>query len=250
MAKISQINRFPVKGLSGEALDAVELRSGELLPNDRRFAIWHGRGRIDPASPVWKPKGFFLQLMSNERLARLQTEFDAASGTLTILRKGRQVARGKITDPVGRTVIEQFIAAYMKDDLRGSPKLLECADHGFSDEREAYVSLINAASVKDMERVVGRPVSVDRFRGNFIIDGLEPWAELGWVDKTIRIGGVSLQVAARTGRCAAIDVDPESGERDAALPQAMTNAYGHSDCGMFAMVAEGGRISVGDAVEI
>ena len=250
-ASIQALYRYPVKGLSAESLDRVELRAGEAVPHDRRFAIAHGAAkRLDPANPEWMPKGFFLQLMSNEKLATLGTRFDPDSGFLTISRNGRRVCRGKITDPTGRAVVEQFMTAYMGAQARGQPKLVECREQPFSDTKVPFVSIINAASARDLGRVVGKLVNPMRFRGNILIDGIAPWSEFDWVGKTIRVGGAILRVEERTGRCAATNVDPETGARDMVLPRSMQHAFGHEDCGVYARVVEGAVVSTGEEISV
>jgi uncharacterized protein YcbX len=250
-ARIRALYRYPVKGLSAEPLDRVELRAGEAVPHDRRFAIAHGAARrLDPANPEWMPKGFFLQLMANEKLATLQTRFDPESGLLTIARNGRQVCRGNITEPTGRAVVEQFMAAYMGSQARGQPRLVECRGQPFSDTRSPFVSLINEASAADLGRVVGRPVDPMRFRGNILIEGVAAWNELDWVGRTLRIGEAALRVEERTGRCAATNVDPETGIRDMTLPRSMHHAFGHEDCGVYARVVESGAVAPGDPITI
>ena len=46
--RVSAIYRYPVKGLTPEKLDGVELKPGETLPFDRAYAIENGPGRFDP----------------------------------------------------------------------------------------------------------------------------------------------------------------------------------------------------------
>ena len=43
-AEIKHIYRYPVKGLSPQAMDAVDLAAGDYLPGDRRFAVALGLG--------------------------------------------------------------------------------------------------------------------------------------------------------------------------------------------------------------
>src|SRR5512145_3175803 len=108
VGSVRAIFRYPVKGLSAEALERVALEPGGTLPYDRAWAIENGQGRFDPEQPKHLPKIHFLMLMRNERLATLETRFDDASQTLTILRAGKQVARGDLATKLGRTMIEQF----------------------------------------------------------------------------------------------------------------------------------------------
>jgi hypothetical protein len=189
-------------------------------------------------------------LMRDERLATLVSRFDADSETLSLLRDGKQVARGQLTTPIGRSLIEQFLAAYMQAELRGRPKIVSAAGHSFSDVSAKCVHIVNLASVREVERHVGRPVDPLRFRANLYIDGLEPWVELSWLDKAVAVGAAQLKVFMRTQRCAATNVDPANGARDMAIPAALQRGWGHMDFGIYAKVASSGLIATGDAVTV
>ena len=247
---VAELHRYPVKGLSAQALEAVELRAGRPIPHDRRFAIAHGTAPIDPAAPRWLSKAHFLQLMSNPRLAALAAEYDADTTMLALKRGGRTVAHGALSTANGRTVIEQFFAAYMKAEMRGAPRLVDRGEEAFSDADAPFLSIINRASVADLERVVGSPVDPARFRGNIVLDGAAAWAELGWVGRRLRIGGAELTVEARIGRCAATNVDPGTGQRDLTVPRDLRRGFGHEDCGVYARVSVGGRVAPGDTVTL
>src|SRR5262245_12233432 len=110
---LAQIYRYPVKGLTPEALDRIAVTPGQGLPQDRRFALALAETKFDVAAPAWMPKTKFLMLMKNERLAKLRTRFDAASGVLTITRDGKVEAEANILTASGRAQIEDFVAAYM-----------------------------------------------------------------------------------------------------------------------------------------
>ncbi|HZT47242.1 MAG TPA: MOSC domain-containing protein [Hyphomicrobiaceae bacterium] len=246
--RVAALYRYPIKGLTPQPLPKVALTPGETLPFDRAWAIENGPGRFDPSSPRHLPKINFLMLMRDERLATLRTEFDEVTQALTILRDGKQVARGVLTTPLGRQLIEQFIAAYMKAELRGAPKIVHAAGHSFSDVAAKCVHIVNLASVREIERTVGRPVDPLRFRANFYLEGLAPWVELGWMDKVVRIGTASLSVFKRTQRCEATNVDPARGVRDMAIPAHLLRTWGHQDFGVYAKVGVGGEVGVGAAV--
>src|SRR5262245_52421099 len=245
---VDSLYRYPLKGLSPERLQSVALAPNETLPFDRAYAIENGPGRFDPAAPRHLPKITFLMLMRDERLATLRTRFDDATETLTIQRDGKQVARGQLTTPLGRQLIEQFMAAYMKAELRGPPKIVHAAGHSFSDVAAKCLHIVNLASVRELERAIGRPVDPLRFRANLYIDGVAPWGEFGWHDKDLRVGEARLSVFARTQRCEATNVDPATGARDMAIPAQLMRAWGHQDFGVYAKVAIAGQIGVGAPV--
>ena len=87
---LSDIRRYPVKGMSGETLDAVDVIAGEALPHGRRFALANGSSGFNRAAPGWMPKNHFLNLSRDEKLAQLAVHFDPETTTLTVERGGRQ----------------------------------------------------------------------------------------------------------------------------------------------------------------
>ena len=245
---LAHIHRYPVKGLSKQSLDQVDLTPGDGIPHDRRFAITHGTSLFDPAQPDWQPKHHFLMLMANERLAQLDTAFDPETGTLKIRRDGKQVASGNLTTLIGRELINQFFAAFMEREVPGVPKIVDAPGVAFTDNPEKLVSIISLTSIADLERVTRRPVDPVRFRGNLLIDGADPWQEFDWVGRDIIIGSVRLHVVDRIGRCAATTVNPKTSERDINIPKMLTSGFGHTDCGVYARVVEGGTIAVGTPI--
>ncbi len=247
--KISSLYRYPVKGLSGEPLQSVVLTADAYFPFDRMFAIENGTSGFDENAPQHQPKIKFLMLMRNERLAKLSTKFDQNTDVLTISRDGRQVSRGDISTPAGRSIIEQFFAAFCKEDLRGPPKLLAAPEgFRFTDSRKGFVSLINLDSVRDLARVIGQDIDPLRFRGNIMLEGLDPWAENDLVGTTIQLGAVKLEILKRIERCAATNVNLRTATRDLNIPKTLLTAFGHTDCGVYARVTDGGEIKLNDDV--
>src|SRR3954468_6000630 len=117
--EITDIYRYPVKGLSPEPLARVALAPGGTLPADRRYAIENGPSGFDPAAPKWMSKAYFLMLQRDEWLAGLHTQFDDASHTLTIHEGDREVARGDLETAEGRGAIERFLADRFGGQLKG-----------------------------------------------------------------------------------------------------------------------------------
>lgn len=248
-AQISELYRYPVKGMSAEALDEVDLTVGETIPFDRAYAIENGGGRFDPLAPRHLPKINFIMLMRDEKLAALETRFNAATQTLTIFRGGKQVASGQLTTTLGRSMIEQFVAGFLGGERRGSPKIVLAEGHSFSDVPIKCLHIVNLATIAELERAAGEKIHPLRFRANVYLSGLEPWAEFNLVDKHIVAGGARLRVFDKTVRCAATNVNPETAQRDMAIPQLLQRNFGHDEFGIYASVIEPGRVAVGDTVE-
>jgi MOSC domain-containing protein len=246
-ARIRSIYRYPVKGLSPEPLERARLEVGATLPADRLYAIENGPSGFDPAAPRHQPKQRYLMLMRNERLARLRTRFDDASQTLAIAADGRETTRGDLGTPDGRAAVERFFAAFCADELRGPPKVLHAPGFSFSDVARKVLSIINLASVAAIEGAVGAPVHPLRFRGNLYVTGWPAWHEFDLVGQEIAIGAAArLAIVKRIVRCAATDVDPDTGIRDLSIPETLMQSFGHADCGVYGEVRQAGDIAVGD----
>ena len=247
-AKIASIYRYPVKGLSPEPLEKVALAPGQTLPSDRRYAIENGPSGFDPAEPKWMPKPHFLMLQRDEWLAALHTHFDDLSQTLTIRQNGAITAQGDLETTEGRAAIEQFFAGKFAGAIKGPPKVLASRSHSFSDVAMKVVSIINLASLRAIENMVGQPVHPLRFRANLYVEGWPAWHEAGLLDQTLAIGEVRLKVVKRITRCAATNVDPDTAARDLTIPNTLMRRFGHNECGIYAEVIAGGTVAVDDAI--
>jgi uncharacterized protein len=246
--QIVGIYRYPVKGLSPEALQQVALTVGQTLPGDRRYAIENGPSGFAPDQPKYLPKSYFLMLMRNERLAGLQTHFNESSNVLTVSENGKAAVCGDLETSEGRAAIEAFFAANFAGELKGPPKVLSGGGHSFSDVAKKVVSIVNLGSIAAIEAVVGRTVHPLRFRANLYVGGWPAWHEFELLGQTLAIGDSRLKVVKRIVRCAAVNVDPQTAARDLDLPHTLMHRFGHADCGVYAEVIAGGNISVGDAI--
>ncbi len=248
-ASLVSIHRYPVKGFSAETLADVELEAGRFFPGDRLYAVENGPSGFDPQAPAYKDKTAFLVLMRNARIAALKTRFDQDSHVFSLSGAQGSVA-GDLRTADGCAKVEAFLSAFMGEAARGPLKVLAAPEgHRFTDSlRSGFVSLVNLASVRDLEARMGARVDPIRFRMNLHLDGWAPGAELELVGRTLAIGPVRLKVLKRTERCAATSVNPDTAERDLNVVKGLHMAYGHTDCGIYAKVLTGGRIAPGDAV--
>ena len=251
--RIAAIYRYPVKGLSAEPLPLATLRPGDCLPHDRRFAIALPSTRFDPQRPEWLAKTHFVMLMRDEKLARLKTRFEAASGELTIEHDGAVALRACITAPEGCRAASQFLGDFLGPAVAGPLRIVEAPGHAFADARkkpnataDKYVSLINRASIAALERFVAAPVDPLRFRANVYFDSAPAWRELDWVGTEIALGGARLRIVSPITRCAATQVNPATAERDLDIPAALQQGFGHNLMGIYGEVVEGGDIAAGD----
>ena len=150
----------------------------------------------------------------------------------------------------GRAAIEYALQEFMGGEARGPLKVLEAPGHSFSDVAAKVVHIINLGTIAELAEAAHKPLHPVRFRANLYLEDLKPWSEFDLIGKKIRAGGVTLKVTKRVERCAAVDVDPDTAQRDTELPQTIWRKTGDTDCGIYASVVEGGAINEGDRIEI
>lgn len=253
--KIEALTRFPVKGLSGQALDSVTLEAGQGFPGDRRFGFARPNSGYDPADPKPLPKTKFYMLARDASLALLDTVYDDRTGFLSLTATDGN-RRFNISTAEGKQEASKFLQSYLSLPEEETPQLYEASPHRFTDvsvhssEMMNAVSIINLDSVDALSRAIGQYVDARRFRGNIQLSGLAPFAELDSVGQEFTIGSVRLKIVKRTRRCPATEVNLETGERDMKPPRLLREHYGHMDMGVYALVEQGGVLAVGSDVEL
>ncbi len=249
--RVEHIYRYPVKGLTAEALDEVHLPEGGMVPWDRAFALAQGDAPFDPEQPRYiHPKRHFLNLMANPRAALLKAAFDPRTGTLALHAPDGEGLAENALSPMGRARIAAFLIRFLGAEARGEPRFHHVPGHHFADDSKRYVSVIGEATLRDLEHRVGAARERLRFRANLYVSGAAPWAEFDWVGQELQVGSARLQVVQRITRCSATNVNPETAERDAKPVIELREHYGSAELGVYARVLGGGFVAPGSAVEL
>lgn len=249
MGMVSSIYRYPIKGLSGQRVNGVALEEGRPFPFDRIFALARPGVPVDEEQPSWAKKGLFIMLMLEEQLAQVRTHLDAETLQLDVFRGDERVLSANLGSADGRRDTEEFIQRIVPS-LSSPPKLVRSASGHFMDKPDNVLSLINLATVRDLEKRWGNALDPLRFRANFYVDGLAPWSEFDWIGSDIRIGDATFRVDRRNGRCSATNVNPSSGLRDLDIPGSLRSAFGHKDFGVYLVTRKAGKVVMGDPVQV
>src|ERR1700734_3685069 len=139
--RIEYLYRYPVKGLTAEALDEAEVEAGGAIPWDRAFALAHGDAGFDPGNPTWLPKWNFLCQMKHAKAALLFSVFDPGTKTLRIRAPDGSGIEASAMPPEARERIGGFVADYLRHEARGQPTFHHNLGHVFSDQKTKVVSL-------------------------------------------------------------------------------------------------------------
>ncbi len=246
-AQIAALRRHPVKGFSAEPLTFADLEAGQCFPCDRMFAVENGPSGFDPAAPGHISKQKFTVLAALPEVARVRTTFDEATGTFRAQAAGHPDFTGRLADPAACAALEAWLTTFLGAEARGPLRVVQAPGHRFMDHPLGHVSIVNLASVRDLEARLGRPLDPLRFRANVYVEGWPAWAENDWAGRDLMLGFARAKVFRPIVRCVATHVDLETGERDIDVVKALFDNYGHMDCGIYVHVTHGGRIGLGDA---
>ena len=111
------------------------------------------------------------------------------------------------------------------------------------------LSLITTQTIARLSETVGVPLDVQRFRPNILVEAAEPtpFLEDSWVGRVLCIGGMSMRIDKRDGRCVVITIDPVTAERNPAVLRAV--ARDRQGClGVYGSTVQPGRAAMNDFV--
>ena len=270
---VRALHRFAVKGLERDELPSVLLSANEGFPSDRRWALHFDDAKpfdAQAAQPEWLHKSNFLCVFTaTELLAGFDTSFDDATATLRVWRRSAQQAgatregdellAARLDEEEGRAAAATFFSDACG---RGCSVVTAGAAHQFGNTGSGLkasgdlrtVHLVNENTVAALSEACGVALHSDRFRPNLIVGGALPaWEEFRWVGREVKLGEATLRVISRTVRCEGINADARHGsfKADVDIPGLLDKHFPEHGpyLGVYAQVVEGGRVSVGDAVQ-
>ena len=230
VGRIAGLWRYPVKSLGPEALQETHI-GWNGLAGDRRWAFV--RNNMERSSFPW------LTLREVPNMAQYIPSFSdpgIPDTSPTIVRT-----------PTG----ELFDAT---DPALGA-ELSQCGVRLIRYARGIFdtfpLSLITTQTIARLGEMVGEELDVQRFRPNILVDTVEdtPFQEDEWVGHVLRLGGVSMRVDKRDGRCVVITVDPKTGKRSPSILRAVQQER-QGSLGVYGTTEEQGTVAVNDTLLI
>lgn len=253
---------YPVKSGGAVCPDGTLVEASGLL-HDRRWMVVDPDGRFltrrdVPALARLRvtavDDGWRLSFGTPDDALLPRSADDGAACTVTVweetmqAREGPPGVSGWLSRRLGRAV--RLVHAGDADLRPVDPAYAQPGDRvGFADGFPLL--LVNERSVDELSRRTGRGLSHRRFRPNLVVDGGTPFAEDGWA--AVRIGGVDFDVVKPCARCVVVDQDPDSGDPDRGVLQAL-GAFRKGDRGVLfgenLIPRSTGEIRVGDPVQV
>ena len=245
--RLTEIWRHPIKSHGRERLDHVRLSAGAALPFDRHWAVLHDNARVEGEG--WHPCQNFMIGTRVPGLAGLWARLDEAAARVEL----RHAALGAFAlhpdRPEEAAAFFDWLAPILPSDRARPRSVLRAGARGMTDSDYPSVSLMNRASHLAVAEAMGRELEPERWRGNFWIEGLAPWAEVDLVGRELRLGGAVLRVVEPIRRCLHTAANPVTGARDADTLGTLSGTFGHQDFGVYAEVIESGPVALGDSLE-
>ncbi|MGV6849858.1 MAG: MOSC domain-containing protein [Marinibacterium sp.] len=248
--RLAQIWRHPIKAHGRERIDQVTLEAGKALPWDRVWAVAHESSCFDPARPSWNPPGDFSRGANSPRLQAITAFTDPAYRSVTLFHPDLPDLTIKSDDHGDACEFIQWVMPISLGTRLLPARLVRAPDEAMTDTGYQSISLINLASHQALADHMGQDLSPLRWRGNFLIEGFEAWAEMDWIGKTLTVGETELEIVEPIGRCRMTEANPETGHRDADTLRGLREGFGHTNCGVYAKVTKGGFIQEGDRIEV
>ena len=251
---ITSINFCPVKSLSFQSLKSCNIKKDRGIVNDRVFAFSRGinleKAKLIEKNPKKRKLNILLSLKNSPVLNKYNFIYN--KNRLVLNYNGKEIISISTDKPEERSLISEKLAKLEKS-LKEPIYLLKNNEFPFFDTSHSNkifnsISLININSISDFEKKINEKVEFQRFRGNFYMDGIEPWEERKWIGKTIKINNVSFKVENNIPRCVAINLKPKSDDNSLNLLQSLKKTYNHFDIGVYLTALEDGIINVGDKI--
>lgn len=199
MARLERLRIYPVKGLDGIDIDAIDVREGGTLNGDREFALLDADG--DP--------------INGKRTAAvhdLDTEYNPKSGELVVEARTGETERFCLPDDRDRAA--SWLGSFFGHDL----SMERNTERGFVDRPDMGPSVLSTATLEAVASWFDG-LTLDgvrrRLRANIEVSGVPAFWEDQFVGKDapdFEIDGVRVEGVTPCGRCVVPSRDPDTGE--------------------------------------
>jgi uncharacterized protein len=254
--RVSGLSTTVVKGLRIATPASVELdRSG--VRGDRRFYLIDDRARMFNGKHSGALNEVLAELDDDGRLALTFPDGVRVCATTEL---GEELETRFYSGVRRARLVSGPFSEALSEHTGAQLRLVRAADGSSAIDRgvEGGVSLISRGSLQRLAEVAGeQQVDARRFRMTIELDGVEPFAEDGWVGRALEVGDAVLAPLGHVGRCIVTSRDPESGEID--LPtldllrsfrSGLLATTEPLPFGIYGEIVRGGTVSVGDELTV
>ncbi len=249
--KIKNLYFSPVKSLSFNNVDTLEIIKNIGIKNDRIFAFTNNLNFEDielvKNDPLKREIYKFLSLKKYPELN--QFNFLLEDNFLILEFENKIILK---TDIENQHEVK-ILCSKLEDILPNinNINLLKDNMNPFFDTMpNKSISLINLNSIKDFEKQSNHQIEHDRFRGNIYVEDLYKWEERKLVGKVLSINDLKFKVIKEIPRCSATNIKPKTSDINLNIPFNLKKIYNHINLGIYLDPLNDGKINKGDLIKI
>ncbi len=262
MAEVVWLSSAPVKAMALSLPSSVQVRTGGIL-GDRRYAVIDPNNRLVNGKRIGPLATIVPQALDQDgdEPERLTLRFPDGSAVAESVELGRQLTaifhgEERSAHEVGGS-FSAALSAWAHTPLRLVRLEVEGGGIDRAPEGGGF-SIISRGSLAALAAAAGldEPLDPRRFRMSAVIDGVEAYAEDGWIGQRVQLGEVIVEPLGNVGRCAITTQDPDTGRRSLDTLELIATTRGHLPTtealpfGVYGRVITPGRIRIGDAVAV
>lgn len=224
-ATISELWIYPVKGCQGIQVDSIRVdKSG--VKGDRDFAFWADGKIIDQkctpklaAIAASVNDGHTVLTLRNDSYGEFELTIDRNGNKLDsaqVLDNYQSIDQGDAVAEWASKIADKNVRLVIPGDSWKINLPVPCLEDMHNQDKKKFfavssVSLLNTASLEELNRKIEPSVGPDRFRSNIVVEGMDAWEEdeMG----IIFTNDVEMNHMSGAERCVIITTDQKTGER-------------------------------------
>jgi len=267
LARIAELHVYPVKSARGIALEeALLTRTG--LAFDRHWMIVRPNGRAVTQREI--PRlALLVPALADTTLRlhapampELSVPFAAEGARLPVTIWGYE-CEAIDEGPHAAAWLRQFLDTDLRlvqfdpAHRRLSSRAWTAPDEGESQFADGFPLLaLSTASLADLNRRLARPLPMNRFRPNIVLEGLEPYDE----DRIAQLesGSIRLRIVKPCTRCKITTTDQDTGAVDGDEPLRTLHTYRHDPAlqgvcfgqNLIVVAGDGQRLKRGQSLQL
>lgn len=254
MPVVAGFNLTPVKSTALQQPDTIDLRI-EGAVGDRRFLFV----RVDPDGPhrlSGVSKASLMPIRSTYWPEReyLELNMPGIGSGAEAFGVGEPMKVRLFDREVPARWVHEAFEEFVQNVTGDETLFLMRVDEPEYAGGQHRVSIVSRGSVRDVGRRAGdEALDPRRFRMLIEVDDCEASAEDSWQGRRVRFGAAILHIGERMPRCVMTTLDPDTGEQNAPVLDALAqNRRIDEDLllGVYADVEQPGVIRVGDPIEV
>ena len=267
MLQLSEIYIYPVKSLSGVRVEKAEV-TDRGLQYDRRWMLIDENNRFISQREYPQLALFSVTiqgdnlLITNKKTGEVLTISNSlnhsATKWLNVIIWDDEVEAYEVSEMCNefftKGLGKPIRMVYMHDEnIRKTDAEYSLKGDEITSFSDGYpILIIGQTSLNDLNNKLAEPITINRFRPNFVFTGGKAFEEEEWHE--FKVGNVRFFGVKPCARCIMTTIDPLTGEKKGKEPLLTLNKYRKAGnkilFGQNVLISQTGKVSVGDTIEV